>query len=78
MEILELKSELEKRERQLKNADPEQIGFLKKKIEIILGGKIVFINYLVVNNPYIYKRIFICFFYENSKRILNLDGYNTS
>jgi len=33
MEILELKSELEKRERQLKNADPEQIGFLKKKIE---------------------------------------------
>jgi hypothetical protein len=32
MSLQELQSELEKRMRQLKNADPEQIGFLKKKI----------------------------------------------
>jgi DNA-binding transcriptional MerR regulator len=32
MVLQELKQELDKRIRQLKNADPEQIGFLKKKI----------------------------------------------
>lgn len=33
MNIQELKAELEKRERQLKNADPEQKDFLQKKID---------------------------------------------
>lgn len=33
MNLPELKKELEKRIRQLKNADPEQVGFLKKKIK---------------------------------------------